>query len=100
MSSIALIIRADQPIEAFPSDWVPQSLGCRDEVLAAIERCVPHDPSLALILRVEDVEESAEPRTISVSGVWGARECEVLKKLCEELAARFYDAEAGDFIDL
>lgn len=101
MASIGLILRADQELSELPQDWVPVSLGSRAEVLAAIKECVPaDDTTLALALRVEEPEESEHPRTISVSGVWGQRESAVLRHLCNLLDARFYDAEAGDFIDL
>lgn len=88
-------------MEDLPLDWVPQPLGSRMEVLAAIQECFPSgDPSLALSLRVEGESESEEPRTISVSGVWGPRESTIIMALCKLLAARFYDAEAGEFTEL
>ena len=101
MASIGIIIRATQELAELGRDWVPQPLGSRVEVLLAIQRCVPaHDDSLALTLRVEEPSESEDPRTISVSGVWGQRESAVLRQLCSLLSARFYDAEMAEFIEL
>ncbi|HQS59702.1 MAG TPA: hypothetical protein PLU16_14710 [Gallionellaceae bacterium] len=71
------------------------------EVLTAIEKCFPtSDSSLELSIRIEDENESDEPKTISVSGVWGPRESAIIKSLCNLLAARFYDAESCEFIEL
>jgi hypothetical protein len=101
MASIGIIVRTAQELAEMPRDWVPQPLGSRADVLSAIQRCIPaHDDSLALTLRVEEPSESEEPRAISVSGVWGPRESAVLRELCSALGARFYDAEAAEFIEL
>jgi hypothetical protein len=101
MASTGIIVRSNQELAELAQDWVPQPLGARADVLAAIKRCVPvHDSSLTLSLEVEAPHESADPRTISVSGVWGPRESAVLRRLCSELGARFYDAEAAEFIEL
>jgi hypothetical protein len=101
MASIGIIVRASQSVEALAGDWVPVPLGARADVVAAIEKCLPEDrDTLALRLRVEEPTENDDPRTISVSGIWGPRECEVLRMLCRKLDARFYDAEASDFIEL
>jgi hypothetical protein len=39
---------------------------------------------------------------INVPGIriWGTRESAALRQLCSELNARFYDAEAAEFIEL
>ena len=101
MSSIGLILKADRAVEALPSDWVPQPLGLRLDVLSAVEKHFPSkDPSLALDLKIDEELESPNPRTISVSGVWGPRELSIIQSLCRALGARFYDSEAGGFIDL
>lgn len=101
MASIGIIVRSNQELAELPQDWVPQPLGARADVLAAIKRYVPaHDNSLAITLEVEAASESADPRSISVSGVWGPRESDVLRQLCSVLGARFYDAEAAEFIEL
>ena len=101
MASIGIIVRADRAAESLPRDWVPEPLGSRSGVLAAIAECVPADDgTLALRLCVEDVSESEGPRSISVSGVWGERESAVLRELCRKLDARFYDSEEAEFIDL
>jgi hypothetical protein len=100
MSSIGLIVKAVLAVEALPIDWVPQPLGSRMDVVAAVEKYFPpNDQSLALSLRIEEPTESLDPRTISASGVWGPRELSVIKSLCKQLSARFYDAEAGEFIN-
>jgi hypothetical protein len=101
MASIGIIVRTTQELAELSHDWVPQPLGSRADVLAAIQRCVPdHDNSLSLALKVEEPDENEDPRAISVSGVWGPRESAVLRELCSALGARFYDAEAAEFIEL
>lgn len=94
-------MRANDDLGELPEDWAPEPLGPRADALAAIGSWVPAvDAGLALNFRVEESEDSEEPRTISVSGAWGQREAAMLQRLCNLLGARFYDAEAGDFIDL
>jgi hypothetical protein len=101
MASIGIILRADKELDDLPGDWIPEPLGLRDDVLAAIRSSVPiGDTDLALELRVEEPEESESPRTISAFGIWGPREAAILKRLCSLLDARFYDAEAGSFVEL
>ncbi len=100
MSSIGIIFREEHEIETLSHDWVPKPLGSRAEVLAVVQRCHPKTAQLSLSLRVEEPEESESPRTISVSGVWGEKELAVIKAVCEQLSARFYDAETGAFIKL
>jgi hypothetical protein len=101
MASIGVIVRASQATESLPCDWIPEPLGSRANVLAAIAECLPSDADgLALRLRVEEASESEEPRTISASGIWGDRESAVLRKLCQRLGARFYDAEASEFVEI
>jgi len=101
MASIGIIVCTAQELAEMSHDWVPQPLAPRDEVLAAIQRCIPaHDNSLSLALKVEEPDESENPRAISVSGVWGPRESAVLQELCSVLGARFYDAETAEFIEL
>lgn len=101
MASIGIILRASENLDELPEDWAPEPLGSRADVLAVIESCVPaDDASLVLRFLVDEPEDSEEPRTISVSGVWGQRESAILQRLCNLLGARFYDAETGDFIDI
>ncbi len=100
MASIGIIVRADRAVESLPRDWVPEPLGSRSGVLAAIAECVPaDDQTLALRLRVEDSSESEGPRSIAVSGVLGERESAVLGELCRRLGARFYEAEEAELIE-
>ncbi len=99
MSSIGLIFKADNKMVELSPDWVPPPLGTRKEVLWALERCRPiYNNNLALSFSMDN--DNAEPITISVVGVWGEEERAVLKDLCDLLAARFYESEAGDFVDL
>jgi len=100
MASIGLIVKAKADLDQLPRDWVPEPLGSRSKVMAAIAQCIPQDPSLALSLLVEEPHESEEPRCITASGVWGPKESAVLAHLCQVLGARFYDAEAAEFIRL
>ena len=101
MSNIGIIFREENEIETLSHDWEPQPLGSRAEVLAVVQRCFPKtEQALSLSLRIEEPEESESPRTISVSGVWGEKELAVIRAVCEQLSARFYDAETGDYIKL
>ncbi|GER12426.1 hypothetical protein [Variovorax boronicumulans] len=101
MSSIGLIFREDKDLTALPSDWTPVPLGARHLVSATVERALASEATtLSLRLSIESQDESPDPRTISASGVWGPRESAVIRTICRELSARFYDAEAGGFIEL
>ena len=53
-----------------------------------------------LTINVESEDDCADPRIISVSGVWGETEMKAIKSICSSLDARFYDAELADFIKL
>jgi hypothetical protein len=101
MSNVGIIVRADQEAANLGKDWVPLPLGTRADVLALVKRYIPAgDDSFWLHVQVESVEESEDPRSISVSGNWGPRESAALKQLCTLLGARFYDAAAGQFVEL
>ncbi|MFC0350366.1 hypothetical protein [Undibacterium danionis] len=101
MSSIGLIFREDRELSALPEDWIPESLGSRLSVAQALEECLTlAKKPLSLSLRLEGKEESEEPRTISVSGVWGENELALIKSVCERLSARFDDAESGEFVEI
>jgi hypothetical protein len=100
MASIGLIVKAEADLAQLPRDWVPEPLGSRADVMAAISLCVPQGASLALDLLVEEPHESEDPRCITVSGVWGQKESSALGHLCQTLGARFYDAELAEFIRL
>ncbi|MGX9698530.1 hypothetical protein ACWYXK_16200 [Janthinobacterium lividum] len=102
MSSIGLIFRESRQLDTVPNDWIPEPLGVRSnvtEIVDGILRVVPLD-SLALTVTVESEDENSDPRTISVSGVWGDDEMSVIRALCLALDAKFYDAEAADFVEL
>lgn len=93
MAIIGIILRANEELDELYEDWTPEPLGSRADVLAAIGSCVPaDDASLALNFRVEQSDDSEEPRAISISGVWGQRESAILHRLCSLLGARFYDS--------
>lgn len=101
MSSIGIIFREDKELTTLPSDWTPVPLGARAVVIDAVERALAGETSqLSLRLTVESVDESPDPRTISAAGVWGPRESAVIRAICRDLAARFYDAETAEFIEL
>jgi len=98
MSSVGIVMRADGDVESLEQGWTPEPLGTRSTVLAAIARHFDgNDRTLALAF---DVEDAPAPRTVSVSGTWGDREAAILRDVCADLGARFYDPEEGDFIDL
>lgn len=101
MSSIGIVLRADGALDSLGSEWTPEPLGSRADVEAVVSRYLSEDDgSLALRLSVEPAEKGDRPRTITATGVWGERERHVLKSICDALAARFYDSEEGDFVDL
>lgn len=102
MSSVGIIFREARQLDTLPKDWIPEPLGTRQKVSEIVEGIMRAVPSgrLALTVTVESEEDSLEPRTISVSGVWGDAEMGVIRALCLALEARFYDAETADFIEL
>ncbi|MFJ3055294.1 hypothetical protein [Herbaspirillum sp. NPDC087042] len=100
MSSIGLIIVEKRELKELPQNWVPIPLGPRPLVQNLVEKSLSQNEHLALEMSIEGEEESADPRTISVSGVWGVEEMLVIKSICSQLGARFYDAESGEFLDL
>lgn len=100
MSSIGLIVVEKRELKELPQNWVPIPLGPRPLVQNLVEKSLLQNEHLALEMTIEGVEESADPRTISVSGVWGVEEMLVIKSICSQLGARFYDAESGEFLDL
>ena len=100
VSSIGLILRADDPLQKLPMGWQPEALASRqkvEQVLWTILGCrvvsnkLDFEDSLELKLDEEPI------RCISVSGVFGPREMELIQRICTALSARFYDAEVGDF---
>ncbi|SON98222.1 hypothetical protein XFF6990_90232 [Xanthomonas citri pv. fuscans] len=90
MASVGIVLRADECLYELREDWVPEPLGSRADVLAAIGSCIPADDvTVKLNFRVEEPEDSEQSRTISVSGVWGQRDSAILHRLCNLLGARF-----------
>lgn len=101
MSSIGIIFREDNALDILPSDWKPVPLGTKQVVTAAVERALAAETTeLSLRLTIDNDDDSPDPRTISASGVWGPRESGVIRTICRDLAARFYDAEAGEFVEI
>jgi len=101
MSSIGIIFREDRELTTLPTEWTPVPLGSRRVVVDAVERALAGEAGqLSLRLTVESVDESPDPRTITAIGVWGPRESAVIRAICRDLAARFYDAEAAEFVEL
>lgn len=102
MSSTGMIFKADSQVNALPIDWVPSPLGPRNLVLQAVDAAVQTgqgEPS-TLTISVESEDECADPRIISVSGVWGEIEMKTIRSICSSLDARFYDSELADFVEL
>jgi len=102
MSGVGIIFKEVCQLDSLPKDWIPAPLGTRPKVSEIVEGIMGTVPpgSLAITVTVESEEDSLEPRTISVSGVWGDAEMVVIRALCLALEARFYDAEIADFIEL
>lgn len=102
MSSVGIIFRENRQLKELPEDWIPTPLGTRQkvsEIVGDIMRTVPSG-RLALTVTVEGEDQSLDPRTISVSGVWGDAEMMLIRALCLAFDARFYDAETAEFIEL
>jgi hypothetical protein len=100
MGSIEIVVRADEDVEALDRDWIPVPLGPRPVVEGLVAELLSNAGHLRLTADIEGPEESADPRAISFSGVWGDEERAVLRQICSRLGARFYDAEECDFITL
>jgi len=102
MSSIGMIFKADSQVHTLPVDWVPCPLGPRNFVEQVVSAAMQtaQDEITSLSVNVENASECADPRIISVSGVWGETETKVIRSICRSLDARFYDAELADFIEL
>jgi hypothetical protein len=101
MGSLGIIFKAQRGMDTLPADWVPVALGPRPLVERIVERLMlvaaASTPLLAIHLAIDDAD-GQDPRTISVSGVWGKAEMETIEAICDALDARFYDAEMGGFI--
>ncbi|MFC5740811.1 hypothetical protein [Dyella tabacisoli] len=100
MSSIGIIVRADANAGSLSQDWMPAPLGQRQVVESIVAELMSGTEHLMLTANIEGPEESADPRAITVSGVWGDEERAVLRQLCNRLSARFYVAETGEFEEL
>jgi hypothetical protein len=102
MGSLGIIFKAQRDMDTLPANWVPVALGPRPVVERVVERlmhvALASTPLLAISLAIDDADDR-DPRTISVSGVWGKAEMEAIQAICHALDARFYDAEMGGFID-
>ena len=101
MSSIGMIFKADSQGNALPMEWVLCPLGPRDfveQVVDAIQ--TGQGETSTLTINVESEDECANPRIISVSGVWGETEMKAIRSICSSLDARFYDAELAEFVEL
>ncbi|WP_266160739.1 hypothetical protein [Dyella silvatica] len=100
MSSVGIIVRADVSVVSLGKDWVPVTLGARQAVETLVTELLSGSGHLMLTANIEGLEESLDPRTVTVNGVWGDEERAVLRQLCSRLGARFYVAETGDFEEL
>jgi hypothetical protein len=100
MSSIGILVRAEGASETLGEDWIPEPLGPRWQVEAALAELLGDTSDLRLNAHVDPPGGTADPRTISFSGVWGDAELAVLRTLCQRFEARFFDAETGAFLDL
>ena len=105
MSSIGVIVRTEGPIESLADNWVPTTLGARDELVAVLVAAggIPMNKEhrfefrgrgLSLELEIGDDEP---PRSITAAGLFGDAEVLLLRSLCRQLSASFYDSEEGSF---
>jgi hypothetical protein len=94
MSSVGIIFKQERQSDTLAADWVPEPLGPRVNVEGIVESIMRTQASdnLALRVTIESEADSAEPRTISLSGV--------IKALCAAQGAQFYDAAAADFLEI
>jgi hypothetical protein len=100
MSSIGVVVRAGENVEALGRDWVPVPLGPRLVVESMVAELMSGAEHLMLTANIEGPDESRDPRAITFSGVWGDEERAVLRQLCSRLGARFFDAETDGFVAL
>ena len=105
MSSSGVIVRTEEPIESLADNWVPTPLGARDELAALLvaaggtpmkqeHRFEFRGHGLSLELEIGDDEP---PRSITAAGIFGDAEVLLLRALCRQLSASFYDSEEGGF---
>ena len=101
MASIGVIVRSNRPLAELEEDWIPQPLGTRSHVIEVLENSLRNLPAgIDIRFEVEDESENESPRSISVSGIFGPAEMEVIQLICKALEAKFFDAETSDFIEL
>lgn len=102
MSSIGMIFKAHSEVNALPMDWIPCALEPRDFVEQVVDAAMQtrQGETSTLTINVESKDKCADPCIISVSGVWGETEMNVIRSIYSVLDARFYYAELADFVEL
>ena len=99
MAGTGLIFRSDKDIDGLPPNWEPEPLGEREVVVKKLETLIGQvisRPRVSLHPRLWlelELEEGASPRCITVSGVWGDAELEMIRRICTTFGARFYDSQ-------
>ena len=104
---IGLICRADGAVAGLPKDWRPCPLGARSDIIQRLQdltgsrfdgRMVAVETESGVLeLSVDDADpvESVSVRALLSSDAIG-----LVRRICENFGARYYDSEEGDFIDL
>ena len=112
--TIGVILRCETPELPADADWKPSVLGERLDVTDVVRRAtnatgsretISHGDIIRYIVESEDshlevnIPASGEIETLGVGGILGEPAFEVIREICQNLKARYYDSESG-FIPL
>jgi hypothetical protein len=104
---IGLICRASGAIATLPKSWRPVPLGARAEVVHQLEaltgsRLEGHTIAVETQLGVLELSlDDKDPlESVSVRALLSSDVAALLRRICSDFGARYYDSEEGDFIEL
>ncbi len=112
--TIGAIFRCETPELPPDADWKPSALGERLDVADVVRRATnatgsrettSHGDVVRFIVESEDshlevnIPASGEIEFLGIGGILGERAFEVIRDICQNLKARYYDSESG-FIPL
>ena len=112
--TIGVIFRCETPELPADADWKPSALGERLDVTDVVRRATnatgspettSHGDVVLFIVESEDshlevnIPASGEIEFLGIGGILGERAFEVIRDICRNLKARYYDSESG-FIPL
>lgn len=108
--TIGLILRCETPELPADADWKPLALGDRPFVTDVVRRATTatgsrettsHGDIVRFFVESEDsylevdIPASGEIETLGIRGILGERAFEVIRDICRNLGAGFYDSESG-----